>query len=636
MNRRRTPCNIFRAPQRGLPALACLALTAGLAWSATTPPNSMRNLVLHAGHHNVQTMQIDQTEFSYLAPFSRLPFLMWPTAEAAPFTHDPAVVKTWLEKHASALGLADLQPIWVGEKDWRGNEVWSFTFEHKGIAVRDAHIDVHWREGRFVGLLNNLPGPVLHFENELEARSVDPSQRIWFPTPRGVGWRDGANLVLARIETKELGNTRRTRYLHPEGGVLVTSIETLNPKGRPFSWTEYAMPSGTFPDQIETDNAGKLWISQPLNDQISIFDPVSETFDRIVTGNDDPDGLIVDRNDLCWTGLYSSGKGLGRVDVATQAYTVTPPPYGGALMAIPFRNCRGNIWVSDHQLNRMSEFDPSSMTWLSNHVMPTASCWVVDTTEDPRSEMLYFTEYNVNQLGAKAPGQAIFDIPVSSGGPSFHSFSHGKVYYSLWIRSVLGAYDVNTGINTEYVHPVPNEYGGPLDHMSNGDIAVGSRNSGYVFVLRVATGEFESYSIPTSYPGLKDGLHVDANDVIWITESGANKIAKLVIDPLEDVVMAVSGSCPGTVEVDVTGATPGGQVAVLFARGTGGREIPCGNHCGGKQLGLGAGTRLVRTAIADNQGMAHITGNAPAGACSGYLQVLDIESCVMSGVERMP
>ncbi len=544
------------APGRSIIALLLFLLASALAQGALLPdagpPKSMRDLVLQAGHREILSLHIAYTEFHYLAPFSRLPFLLWPAegSNEAPFEYERAGAEKWLEDHREALGAQGFHLVFREMSHWRGNEVWSFGLERAGRALHGAHIDVHWCDGRLQGLLCNLPGPIVRFVGETATSGAEDSNRVWYPVPRGTGWRDGADAVLALEKTEAAGPNIRTTYCRPSGELLATVVSPGSAGALPapgsFQWTEYDLPTGIFPDQIDSDSQGLIWFSQPLNQQITFFDPVAETFDYVATPGAEPDGMIVDGQDMVWSGLYTGGRGLGRVEVNTNLYTVFPPPYGGALMAIPFSSSDGHIWVSDHEVNRMSEFDPAAESWVGTHTMPTPACWVVDSTEDPVAENLYFTEYNVNQLGMKQPGGPIEDIPVSAGGPAFAAYSHGRVYYTLWNRSALGAYDVVSGTNTEFSHPVANEGGGPMGLLSNGDVVVGSLNSGYVFIFRIADETWESYDIPTSNPGLKDGLHVDADDVIWITESGADKIAKLVIDDVvpPPVTRLVTGPGP--------------------------------------------------------------------------------------------
>ncbi len=96
-----------------------------------------------------------------------------------------------------------------------------------------------------------------------------------------------------------------------------------------------------------------------------------------------------------------------------------------------------------------------------------------------------------------------------------------------------------------------------------------------------------------------------------------------------------SGSCPGAVSADVSGAEPGGRVALLFAASEGSYVIP-GGACAGTTLGLSnAGLRIVDTQIADGSGNASFSGNAPVAACGGYIQAIDASDCETSNVEQI-
>jgi streptogramin lyase len=116
----------------------------------------------------------------------------------------------------------------------------------------------------------------------------------------------------------------------------------------------------------------------------------------------------------------------------------------------------------------------------------------------------------------------------SGGGPAFLAYNDDKVYYSLWITNRLGEYDVVTQRFTEYGY-LAGETGGPLFMAPNGKVVVGTRNRGYIVVFDPASKTFQNYQIPTATPGLKDGLTVAQDGAIWFTESGQQKIARLVL-----------------------------------------------------------------------------------------------------------
>jgi streptogramin lyase len=290
------------------------------------------------------------------------------------------------------------------------------------------------------------------------------------------------------------------------------------------------VPSGTFPDQIDVDSTGKVWFSQPNDNRLTRFDPTTETFQQFpTTGGSGPDGMIVDSQDRVWTGLYYSGA-LGKLVPGSGTHTAYTAPYASAAMAIPVESSQSTIWVTDHQANRISEFDPVSSTWLGTYVMPTPACWVVQGSEDPIHSILYYTCYNANKLAYKPHNQAIQETVTPPYGPAFPVWSNGKVYYSLWSDDSLGEYDPQTGQHVQYTFPVPNEVGGPIGATSDGRVIVGTRTAGYIMVFHPRTASFTYYKIPTIVSGnLKDGLTVGKYDEVWFTETAANKLARLLI-----------------------------------------------------------------------------------------------------------
>ena len=98
----------------------------------------------------------------------------------------------------------------------------------------------------------------------------------------------------------------------------------------------------------------------------------------------------------------------------------------------------------------------------------------------------------------------------------------------------------------------------------------------------------------------------------------------------------VAGTCPGSLTATASGATPGGNVAFLFALGAGNATVPPGNPCAGTTLGLNGTARLVGLREADGSGAAILTGNAPPSTCDGFLQALDVGSCATTDVVPVP
>lgn len=96
--------------------------------------------------------------------------------------------------------------------------------------------------------------------------------------------------------------------------------------------------------------------------------------------------------------------------------------------------------------------------------------------------------------------------------------------------------------------------------------------------------------------------------------------------------LIISGNCPGVVRVTARDATPGGQVAFVYARGPGSLRIPSGLPCHGVQLCLNATATLGANWRADASGVASLNVNVPAFACGGnvLIQVVDLGTCMAS------
>jgi streptogramin lyase len=486
-------------------------------------PDSFRGLVLGVSKRPIVDIELAGESFHGMAVFSESPYLVWADAKALGPSHDREATRAWLKRVGPALGWRDFEPIDQETFPWRDDEVWKFGLVRSGIALHDAKIEVHWRSGRFVGFVNAVPLPLL-----------DPE------APAGDVARDGSTVYLPERESAGYRPVLRRVEIARQGGLLVTTIgtrttvssSTLPPPTpiTPEQFKEWHVPIGTFPDQIDVDSTGKVWFSQPNDNKLTRFDPVTETFQQFTTtGGSGPDGMIVDSQDRVWTGLYYSGA-LGKLLPATGTHTSYPAPYGSAAMAIPVESRQGTVWVTDHQANRISEFDPVSSTWLGSYVMPTPGCWVVQGTEDPIQSTIYYTCYSANKLAYKPHGGAIQETVTPPFGPAFAVWVNGKVYYSLWADRSLGRYDPVSGQHVLFTFPIPNEVGGPIGATSDGRIVVGTRSQGYIMVFHPATSTFTYYKIPTVYQGnLKDGLTVGNSDDVWFTETGANKLARLLI-----------------------------------------------------------------------------------------------------------
>lgn len=102
--------------------------------------------------------------------------------------------------------------------------------------------------------------------------------------------------------------------------------------------------------------------------------------------------------------------------------------------------------------------------------------------------------------------------------------------------------------------------------------------------------------------------------------------------------LSVAATCPsgGPIQVSWSGATGGGTIVLLYARNTGLFRIPNGNPCAGTQTGLGSNQiEIAYQGSAGPSGSRTLNANSGAGACGGYLQLLDLATCATSNVARI-
>ncbi len=104
------------------------------------------------------------------------------------------------------------------------------------------------------------------------------------------------------------------------------------------------------------------------------------------------------------------------------------------------------------------------------------------------------------------------------------------------------------------------------------------------------------------------------------------------------LALSLVGSCPGTLDVSVTGATPSAEVTIYQGAGIDGGVVPSGS-CSGTQLEVAA-PDLVATATADGVGGASIMLAVDAGDCAEYLEAVNFagiasDTCATSLAEQI-
>ncbi len=119
---------------------------------------------------------------------------------------------------------------------------------------------------------------------------------------------------------------------------------------------------------------------------------------------------------------------------------------------------------------------------------------------------------------------------------------------------------------------------------------------------------------------------------------GARDVFLARISISDRLQITITATCPsgGPIRIEWSGATPGGQVTLIFARNTGSFIIPNNLPCAGTTLGLGSNQiQLAWQGGAGADGSRTLNATTGPGACGGYFQLLDLTSCGTSNVARV-
>ncbi|MCC6907460.1 MAG: hypothetical protein IT430_05920 [Phycisphaerales bacterium] len=167
---------------------------------------------------------------------------------------------------------------------------------------------------------------------------------------------------------------------------------------------------------------------------------------------------------------------------------------------------------------------------------------------------------------------------------------------------------------------------GPLVNSTNPNSLAYNRDNGVLYMADNSTDSFYY-------------MDVNTGQAVLIGPMGSGNILGLAYIPAEPSgpTLRVTGACPGVVTVAWFDATPNSQMGIVFASTTGNLIIPNG-PCQGTQLGLSAQNIQLVNTVNTGGGSGQVSGNAGAGACGGYLQlvIVDGSPCATSNGAQLP
>ncbi|MFW5652762.1 MAG: hypothetical protein ACOC0P_01850 [Planctomycetota bacterium] len=154
------------------------------------------------------------------------------------------------------------------------------------------------------------------------------------------------------------------------------------------------------------------------------------------------------------------------------------------------------------------------------------------------------------------------------------------------------------------------------------------------FPLDVSGGD--TIGIEGLFDEVMIGAYADATTRDQFVETNSNAIAIDNVcyeDGESGPSLSFSGNCPGTGNFEVSGATPNGNVALVYGFGSGPTTVPSGFPCAGTVLDVGNPNLDFVTFAVDANGNGTFQAFLPAIACGAVnVQALDLTSCAVSNV----
>lgn len=363
----------------------------------------------------------DPRGFMWFATSSGL--VRYDSVEMTVYRHDPQDPRSLVHDDVSTLLVDSSGTLWVGTADGLARYVPStdsfdrFVHDEDNAstlagdlvtALAEDSTGAIWVGAGGLNRLNPNTGEATRYRHDAEvpeslsndfiwAIHVDADGRLWLGT--NGGGLDRFDPATERFEHIELGPADaeernqldgivRALYEDSAGSLWAGTDGGLNridmaTGEREFLEYDYDAPAGSdgILDNIVTaiyeDRAGNVWIGTGETG-LSRYDPESQSFTHYQVDSSDPNSLgsdqvtciFEDRSGLLWFG----GRGLSRLDLASEQLLVHRPPPGdlaSAIAAAPMSmlvDADSRVWLAN--MNGMARLDRAANVWSTHLFVP--------------------------------------------------------------------------------------------------------------------------------------------------------------------------------------------------------------------------------------------------------------------------
>ena len=310
---------------------------------------------------------------------------------------------------------------------------------------------------------------------------------------------------------------------------------------------EYALPdsnSGLMRPAI--DHEGHIWFGEMGHNFLASFDPHSQKFQQITPplGRSGIMGIVVASDDTIWfaeqyanyIGHYYPTTGQFQT-YSLPTLTVPDPGDSGKTLTLPSApndlalDKFGHVWFTELNADALGRLDILSGLIQQYPLSVKKSAQTLNPygiAIDPQG-YVWFTEASANHLGRLNPTTGVVNYYTLQGSSTplmeIAADTHGIIWATSFSSGLLLSLNSNTGTFTFYYAPSTGGIYGIVITPTN-QVWVTITAGNVIAHLDIATNRFIEYAIPSN-GSLPLGIVAGANNTLWFTESGVNKIGML-------------------------------------------------------------------------------------------------------------
>ncbi len=318
------------------------------------------------------------------------------------------------------------------------------------------------------------------------------------------------------------------------------------------SFREYPLPqshSGLMRPAI--DHEGRLWFGEMGHNYLAVFDPRTQTFQQMTPphGRSGIMGIAVAPDDTIWFAeQYANYIGHYFPSGHYRIYplptlTIPDPGNAGKMLSLPSApndialDTHGGVWFTELNADSLGRLDTATGYIRQYPLSTKKSIQILNPygiTVDQQG-MVWFTESSNNHLGRLDPATgkiSLFTMPGLGANTTLMeiaSDAQGTIWATTFTAGLLLSFNPHTSTFNPYYAPYTgNSTGGlyGLTVTARGQVWITVSAENVIARLDVAEKRFVYYPIPTK-DSVPLGVVMDANNTLWFTEAGSDKIGML-------------------------------------------------------------------------------------------------------------